>query len=150
MGLRESLQITKTLLSNIFYQQFAQSCSAPASSMISCNHITNFETFQVFYETFQQALRSFSVNLKWCTHEVDEMRTVPTGKKILVKMEICLPVCLYTPHKAKRIRHYLRDFKSCPEQETNAALKTLADEKAATGPSKSRRAQTDKALRSVK
>lgn len=42
--------------------------------------------------------------------------------------EKCLPVCLYPPHKAKGIRHFIRDCKACPDNEKNALLKTLHGE----------------------
>lgn len=46
-----------------------------------------------------------------------------------------LPIFLYPPHKAKGLRHYLRDCKSCPESEKKALLDKYNEEKekAATG-----------------
>lgn len=40
------------------------------------------------------------------------------------------------------LRYYLRDCRKCPEEERRALLKTLAEEKARSGPSKSTHSET--------
>lgn len=57
------------------------------------------------------------------------------------KQDKNLPLCLYGPHRFKGYRHLLRNCTSCPEDEKKSLLKAHAEEKAQTGPSKSRRAQ---------
>lgn len=55
------------------------------------------------------------------------------------------PVCLYGPHKVKSYRHYLKYCAVCPDEENMAIFKRMADEKAATGLSKSRHGKLEEA-----
>lgn len=65
----------------------------------------------------------------------------PTSPKSPKKSTKKAPICPYEPHKSKGYHHWLKDCTACTEEEKTALFKQLADEKAATGPSKSTRGQ---------
>lgn len=52
------------------------------------------------------------------------------------------PLCLHPPCRSKGVRHFMRDCDQTTDDQKKALLKSLADEKAKTGPSKSTRSQT--------
>lgn len=60
------------------------------------------------------------------------------------------PVCLWSLHKSKDIRHFLRDCRACPDHEMETLMKQFRGEKIATGPAKNTRPQAERTEAAVK